>query len=111
VDKILIDSAKSLGASQWFIFSKIILPAAIPGIMTGIRLGGSYSVLSLVASEMIGSESGLGFLVLYSQEVFQIPEMFAAIVTLAFVGLSLNFGLSLIEARFSKWKQDSSVDF
>jgi len=111
VDKLLINSAKSLGASQSFIFLKVVLPAATPGIITGIRLGGSYSVLALVAAEMIGAESGLGFLVLYSQETFKIPDMFAAIIALAFVGLTFNYSLSFIEGRLTKWKGRSTENF
>jgi len=111
VDKLLIDSAKSLGASQTFIFLKIVLPAATPGIITGIRLGGSYSVLALVAAEMIGAESGLGFLILYSQETFKIPDMFAAIIALTFVGLTFNYTLSFIEGRLTKWKGRSAENF
>jgi len=72
VDKLLVQSAKSMGASQRFIFLRVILPAAAPDIFTGIRLGGSYCVMSLVAAEMIGATSGLGYLILYSQESFNI---------------------------------------
>lgn len=108
VDKILIDSAKSLGASQNFIFRKVVLPASLPGIMTGIRLGGTYSVIALVAAEMIGAEAGLGFLVFYSQETFKVPNMFAAITCLAIVGLSFNYFLTFIEARLTKWKSGSA---
>ncbi len=111
VDKILIDSAKSLGASRSFIFLKVVLPAAVPGIMTGIRLGGAHSVVALVAAEMIGAEAGLGFLVFYSQETFKVPNMFAAIVSLAIVGLFLNYFLIFVESRLTKWKSSSSESF
>lgn len=111
VDKILIDSAKSLGASRSFIFLKVVLPAAVPGIMTGIRLGGAHSVVALVAAEMIGAEAGLGFLVFYSQETFKVPNMFAAIVSLAIVGLFLNYFLIFIESRLTKWKSSSPESF
>lgn len=108
VDKILLDSAKSLGASQKFIFLKVVLPASIPDIMTGIRLGGAHSVVALVAAEMIGAEAGLGFLVFYSQETFKVPNMFAAIVSLAIVGLALNYFLIFVESRLTKWKSSST---
>ena len=111
VDKILIDSAKSLGASRSFIFLKVVLPAAVPGIMTGIRLGGAHSVVALVAAEMIGAEAGLGFLVFYSQETFKVPNMFTAIVSLAIVGLFLNYFLIFVESRLTKWKSSSSESF
>lgn len=109
VDKLLVQSAKSMGASQQFIFVRVILPAAAPDIFTGIRLGGSYCVMSLVAAEMIGATSGLGYLILYSQETFNIPDMYAGIVGLAMMGLGINYVLKLIENIFTGWRQGVSL--
>ncbi len=104
VDKLLIHSAISMGASRSFIFRKVILPAASPSIFTGIRLAGAYSITALVAAEMIGSHAGLGFLTLNSQEIFQIPSMYAGIVLLALLGLALNYLLALLEKRLTRWR-------
>ncbi|QDR81857.1 ABC transporter permease [Sporomusa termitida] len=109
VDRLVVQSVKSMGASQGFIFLKVILPAAAPDIFTGIRLGGSYCVMALVAAEMIGATAGLGYLIMYSQETFNIPEMYAGIVSLAIMGLGINYVLKLIEKFFTNWKQDVSV--
>lgn len=109
VDKLVVQSVKSMGASQGFIFLKVILPAAAPDIFTGIRLGGSYCVMALVAAEMIGATAGLGYLIMYSQETFNIPEMYAGIVGLAIMGLGINYALKLIETFFTGWKQGVSV--
>lgn len=105
VDKLLLDSARSMGASDSFIFRKIILPAAAPEIFTGIRLGASYCVMTVVAAEMIGATAGLGYLVIYSQETFNVPDMYAAIVTLAILGVTLNFLLHKIASGFITWKK------
>jgi NitT/TauT family transport system permease protein len=107
VDPILIRSAKSMGASRVYIFLRIILPAAAPEVFTGIRLGGSYCVMAVVAAEMIGATSGLGYLVLYSEEIFNIPEMYAGIIGLAVLGLALNCALHTLERFFSSWKEDA----
>ncbi|MDR2631176.1 MAG: ABC transporter permease [Spirochaetaceae bacterium] len=106
VDKVLIRSAKSMGASRGFIFLNIIIPAAAPEIFTGIRLGGSYCVMAVVAAEMIGATSGLGYLVLYSEETFNVPEMYGGIVGLAILGIGLNWILHSIERFFTSWKED-----
>ena len=58
VDGLLINSALSMGANRWFLFTKIVLPAASPSIFTGIRLAGAYCITALVAAEMIGAHSG-----------------------------------------------------
>ena len=109
VEKLLIHSALSMGASRGFIFFKVILPAAAPSIFTGIRLAGAYSITALVAAEMIGSHAGLGFLTLNSQEIFQIPSMYAGIVLLALLGLALNYVLALLEKRLTRWR--SGLEF
>jgi NitT/TauT family transport system permease protein len=106
VDPVLIRSAKSMGASRLFIFLKIILPATAPEIFTGIRLGASYCVMAVVAAEMIGAVSGLGYLVLYSEETFNVPEMYAGIVGLAILGIALNYALHSAEKFFTSWKTD-----
>ncbi|MFD1957476.1 ABC transporter permease [Paenibacillus thailandensis] len=108
VDKLLVDSARSMGASRPYIFFRVVLPAAAPSIFTGIRLGGAYCITALVAAEMIGSSAGLGFYILNSQEIFQIPDMYAGIILLAFLGLALNYALALIEARFTRWRKGLS---
>ena len=94
VDKLLIHSARSMG----------------PSIFTGIRLAGTYCVTALVAAEMIGAHSGLGFLTLNSQEVFQIPTMYAGILLLALLGLVLNTILARIEQRLTRWRKGLTLN-
>ena len=105
VDKLLVHSALSMGASRSYIFFRVVLPAASPSIFTGIRLAGAYSITALVAAAMIGAHAGLGFLTLNAQEIFQIPTMYAGILLLALLGLGLNYLLALIEARLTGWRK------
>lgn len=110
VDRLLIDSARSMGASRLFVFRKVVLPAASPSIFTGVRLAGTYCITALVAAEMIGAHSGLGFLTLNSQEVFQIPTMYAGILLLAVLGLLLNYGLARVERRMTRWRKGLTLN-
>ncbi|SDX60983.1 NitT/TauT family transport system permease protein [Variovorax sp. YR634] len=110
VDRLLVNSALSMGASQRFIFFKVVLPASLPSIFTGVRLAGAYSITALVAAEMIGAHSGLGFLTLNSQETFQIPTMYAGILLLAVLGLVLNYLLALLERRLLRWRRGLSLN-
>lgn len=110
VDRLLVNSALSMGASQRFVFFKVVLPASLPSIFTGVRLAGAYSITALVAAEMIGAHSGLGFLTLNSQETFQIPTMYAGILLLAVLGLLLNYLLALLERRLLRWRKGLSLD-
>ncbi|MDQ0027166.1 NitT/TauT family transport system permease protein [Variovorax paradoxus] len=110
VDRLLVNSALSMGASRRFVFFKVVLPASLPSIFTGVRLAGAYSITALVAAEMIGAHSGLGFLTLNSQETFQIPTMYAGILLLAVLGLLLNYLLALLERRLLRWRKGLSLD-
>ena len=106
VDKALVRPVVSMGASKRYVFLNIIIPAAAPEIFTGIRLVGSYCVMAVVAAEMIGATSGLGYLVMYSEQTFNTPEMYGGIVMLAVLGLGLNFVLHGIERFFTSWKEE-----
>nr|WP_325344099.1 ABC transporter permease [Xylophilus sp.] len=110
VDQLLVHSARSMGASNLFVFAKVVLPAASPSIFTGVRLAGTYCITALVAAEMIGAHSGLGFLTLNSQEVFQIPTMYAGILLLALLGLLLNYLLALVERRLTRWRKGLTLN-
>ncbi|XAH24071.1 ABC transporter permease [Xylophilus sp. GW821-FHT01B05] len=110
VDRLLVNSALSMGASRGFVFFKVVLPAALPSVFTGVRLAGAYCITALVAAEMIGAHSGLGFLTLNSQETFQIPTMYAGILMLATLGLLLNYLLALLERHLLRWRKGLSLE-
>ena len=104
VDPQLLRSAQVLGLSPVSAFRKVVFPAAVPTIFTGVRLSGAAAILVLIAAEMIGANAGLGFLISYSQFNFLIPKMYAAIITTSVLGLAVNYGLVALERRFSRWR-------
>ncbi|QJC50631.1 ABC transporter permease [Paenibacillus albicereus] len=107
VDPLLVKSARSLGLPPFKLFYKVILPASLPSVFTGIRLAGASSILVLIAAEMVGAKAGLGYFINYTQYNFQIPEMYAGILTISALGLLINQGLVLLERRFSGWKANA----
>ena len=76
----------------------------MPTVFVGIRLAGAYSLLVLVAAEMIGAKAGLGYLIIYAQYNFQIPNMYVGILSLTLIGLGFNQILQQIEKHFTRWK-------
>jgi NitT/TauT family transport system permease protein len=104
VDPLLVKSARSLGFSQFRIFQKVVLPASVPQIFTGMRLAGGYALLVLIAAEFVGANSGLGFLITNSEQNFQTPMMYAAIITVSVIGVVLNVALLAVERRVSTWR-------
>jgi NitT/TauT family transport system permease protein len=106
VDPLLIKSARSMGASTFTIFRKVIIPGAFPSIFTGLRLSATSAILILIAAEMIGSNAGLGFLLYQSEVTFEIPDMYAAIITMSLLGLAINYSLIAFGSKITKWKED-----
>jgi len=104
VDPQLLRSAKVLGLGPVTTFRKVVFPAAVPTIFTGIRISGAAAILVLIAAELIGATAGLGFLINYSEMNFLIPKMYAAILTTTLLGLTVNYGLVGLERRFSRWR-------
>ncbi|MGV9598349.1 ABC transporter permease subunit [Streptosporangium sandarakinum] len=104
VEPLLVKSARSLGLGPFSLFRKVILPAAVPTIFTGIRLAGASSILVLLFAEMVGAKAGLGYLVQDAQFSFRIPDMYAGIITISALGLLFNLLLLAVERRFSTWR-------
>jgi NitT/TauT family transport system permease protein len=104
VDPLLVKAARSLALSSPRLFRKVILPAAVPTVFTGIRLAASYSILVLVAAEMVGAKAGLGYLINTTQVNFLIPQMYAGIIAVSVLGVLVNQGFVALERRFSTWR-------
>ncbi|MFJ8591104.1 ABC transporter permease [Streptomyces sp. NPDC093598] len=104
VDPTLLKLAKSMDLSAPRLFQKVILPASVPVMFTGIRLAGAVSILVLVAAEMIGAKAGLGYLINASQYNFAIPQMYAGIITISAIGVAFNQFLVTVERRLSSWR-------
>jgi NitT/TauT family transport system permease protein len=104
VDPLLLKSARVLGLSPSATFRKVVLPAALPTLFTGVRIAGAAAILVLIAAEMIGATAGLGYLINYSQFNFLVPQMYAGILTTSLLGLAVNWGLVALERRLSSWR-------
>ncbi len=88
VDRDLIKAAKDLGASTQQIQLKVVIPAAMPSILSGLQLGMGVTIILIVAAEMIGgsSQSGMGYLLISSGQVMETEKVFASLVVLAVMG-------------------------
>jgi len=106
VDPLLIKSARTMGVTRIDMLRKVVLPAALPTVFTGIRLAGATSLLALVAAEMVGATAGLGYLIQYAQYNFKIPHMYVGILAITVVGLVFARLLQWLERRFTSWKAE-----
>ena len=94
-----IRAARSLGASEAEVFAKVILPSAVPYVLTGMRVALGFSFMGIVAAELIGAREGLGFLIMNSQLLLQTDQLFVGLLSLGIVGLVVDRIFRVILAR------------
>jgi NitT/TauT family transport system permease protein len=105
-DPALVKYARSVGLPDWKIFSKVVLPSAVPSIITGMRLAATYSFLMLVVSEMVGASSGLGYLIVNAQYLLSVHLLYVGVIVLALLGIASNGALFALERRLGGWRPD-----
>ena len=99
VDKVYVTAARSMGASDVQLFRYVLLPAALPIILTGMRMGFTVALLSIIGSETIASLAGLGHRIVHLAEGMEMTQMFAYIVFVVMIALILNTAVSTLEGR------------
>jgi ABC-type nitrate/sulfonate/bicarbonate transport system permease component len=107
VDILLIRAAQTLGASEREIFRLVVLPAALPSIITGLRVGFAQCLFVIVAAEFIAADSGLGFLINDSRSFFLMSNMLVGAAAIGLIGLLFNSLLRRLEAHLLRWREDS----
>lgn len=104
VDSDLIRTTRSFGLSGWRLCFKCLVPAAVPSILTGMRLSGGYAFIMLVATEMMGTSSGLGWYVVQSQESYHAGRIFAGATIITALALLLDVALKRVEKKLIHWQ-------
>lgn len=104
IDYTYIDVARNLGASQWLIFTRILIPAGLPLTMAGIRLGLNSAFLITVAVELIATQEGMGALIWLAWQTFRIERLYVGLFTIALLGLGFNLALDLLTAAIMPWQ-------
>ena len=108
VRKTLIESARTLGASERDILLKVLIPAAAPSMVNGMRIGLGVAWMSLVAAEMLpGSISGIGYLIMYAYSYARTDIVVAGIISIGVVGALLDYLFRLLEQNRFRWVQKS----
>jgi ABC-type nitrate/sulfonate/bicarbonate transport system permease component len=99
VDRTLVTAAKSMGASDYQLFRYVLVPAALPVILSGLRMGFTIALLAIIGSEVIASLAGLGHHIVQLAEGMDMARMFAYIAFVVVIAGLLNGAVSFLEAR------------
>jgi len=103
-DASLLRVAQAFKASNFQIFRTVVLPGAVPSIVTGIRLGIGQGLIGMVVGELIASTAGLGYTIETAGNNFQSALMFVAVAVVAGIGVILTQSLRVVERRLDRWR-------
>jgi len=104
-DQVFVEAARSFSANRVQIFSKVLIPSALPFIVAGLRLGIGRGLVGVVVGEFIGARAGLGYLIFRSSQGFQIDAMWVGVFLLAGTGVIAVSILQRVERRMAPWRQ------
>ncbi len=103
VDPRLIEAARILRLPAGLRLLRVIAPASLPSFLTGVRLGLAQGWTSLVAVELLASSEGIGFLMVWGRQLFQIDVVFVCILVIGAVGLAMDRGLNMVDRAAVRW--------
>lgn len=104
VDRTLIRMGQSFGLSWWSIVRKIVLPGAMPGILSGLRISLAIAIILLVAAEMLGAEYGIGAYILEAGSLYDLERLFVGVAILSLLGVCVSAAIGAIEKYLLNWR-------
>jgi len=104
IEPSLFRAAQSMGATRWEIAVSIVLPGSLPQIFTGLRLAWGISLIVIIAAEMVGASSGIGYLVLEAQQTFRSERVFAGIIVIGLFGFVTDLGFRRLRRWLLPWQ-------
>jgi ABC-type nitrate/sulfonate/bicarbonate transport system permease component len=110
VDPQLVRAATMLGASPRIVVQHVVLPAALPFVLAGARLSLGVAWMAMVAAELTGADSGLGWRLFWYQEFFAMDKVMAVILTIGVLGYLFDTLLRRLQARITRWNPDSAAE-
>lgn len=102
-DPSLVNLYRTMGATRSQVLWNVLLPSALPQILTGLRISAGIGLIVLVAAEMVGAYDGLGYLILYAERTWLLETMFAGIITISVIGYLLNQVFLTLGYRSLHW--------
>lgn len=104
VDRSLIRMGQSFGLAWWSIVRKIVLPGALPAILSGLRVSLAIAIILLVAAEMLGAEFGVGAYILEAGALYDLERLFAGVTILSILGVTLSWLIGRLERQLLAWR-------
>jgi NitT/TauT family transport system permease protein len=103
VDAIYIRAARNLGAGEWTLFRRVMVPAAMPYVLTGMRVGIGVAFIVVIVAEMIAVNAGLGYRILEAREYFWSDKILAGMISIGLAGLGIDFAMNRLNGWLLRW--------
>ena len=110
IDPQLLVAARSMGATVWQRLTRVLIPAAIPTVLSGLRLGGALSIVGVVLSEMLVSSKGIGYLISFYRQSLDGPRIYAGILLVLFLAVGFDSVVQYLEKRTAVWRQANQCE-
>jgi NitT/TauT family transport system permease protein len=110
VDAKLIEVGRAFRCTEWQLWTNIVLPGALPFIVTGLRLAVGRGLIGMVLADLYTAISGIGYLIVRTASTYQVDKMFVPIVTLGLLGVTLTACLRFVEIYVAPWTAAGSQD-
>lgn len=107
IPRTYLRASRSLGAAFWREFVEVVVPAAAPHIVAGLRLGAALAFLSLVAAELTGASAGIGYRIQEARQFVRMDRMFVGLIQLGILGALLDWFFLIVSRRIVHWEQVS----
>jgi NitT/TauT family transport system permease protein len=104
VEPELVQFLESLGATRWDILRKLSIPSAMPYVFAGLKISIALAIIGAVVAEFVGGNKGLGYVILYNEELLETPVMFGALFLLSALGVVFFLLVVLAERYFVSWQ-------
>jgi ABC-type nitrate/sulfonate/bicarbonate transport system permease component len=106
-ERVLVEAAQTLGATEWQVIRRVLLPSALPSVVTGMRIGIDIGWMSVVAAEFTGIKSGygLGYMIMTARDVHKSAAIFAGMIVIGLIGYSIDRMIYSMENRLIPWKK------
>ena len=107
IDPQLLLAARSMGATTWQRLTRVLVPAAIPTVLSGLRLGGALTIVGVVVSEMLVASQGIGYLISFYRQSLDSPHIYAGILLVLLLAVGFDAIVQFLEKKSAVWRQAS----
>ena len=102
---VSIDSARTFGLTRPEVLRRVVLPHALPGVLTGIRVASAISLILVITVELLTSAGGVGYFISFMQGAIRVPEMYAGVLVVGVLGYLISLGVEALERRLLFWNR------